>query len=182
MIVFTESSSIVAYCRGRRDDFNSGAVALYEKLIDHRGIITEAVKNETTKKLNKYVQIAKNKHEKKYANSIVFKRGNFLKRVDELGINNKSQERKRINEIRVALKEVGFAKKKEIMLKKRRRSLLPGDTDIRIAGQATVLQEELNEDPFYLASTDQDFTFLMVDIPENYDIIVDFPGSIARRL
>lgn len=68
------------------------------------------------------------------------------------------------------------------MLKKRRRSLLPGDTDIRIAGQATVLQEELSEDPFYLASTDQDFTFLMVDILENYDIIVDFPGSIARRL
>jgi len=130
MVVFTESSCIVAYCRGRRDDFNSEAIALYERLIDHRGIITEAVKNEVTKKLNKYVQIAK--HDRRYANSMVFKRGNFLKRVDEVKINNKSQERKRINEIREALKEVDFAKKQEIMLKKRRTSLLPEDTDIRI--------------------------------------------------
>jgi hypothetical protein len=179
MVVFIESSCIIAYCRGKEDDFNAGAITLYEKLIHHRGIITEIVKNQITVRLNELIGSTR---DKRYANSIVFKRGKFLDRVEELEINNKLKERKRIKEIQQALEEIDFKKKQEIMFKKRRTSLLPETTDIIIGAQATVLKEELGESPFYLASTDQDFTFLMVDILENYDVYVDFPGSIARRL
>jgi sporulation protein YlmC with PRC-barrel domain len=182
MVVFIDSSCIVAYCRGTRDDFNTGAVALYVKLNRHRGIITKLVKNQTTYRLNELMQKAKSQHDIKYAHSIVFKRGKFLGRVEELEINNKSKERRRIKEIQQALKGIEIKKKEEIMHIKGRGSFLPESSDIIIGAQATVLKEELGESPFYLASTDQDFTFLMAGILENYDVYVDFPGSIASRL
>lgn len=182
MVVFINSSCIVAYCRGKRDVFNTGAVALYVKLNQHRGIITKLVKNQTTYRLNELMQRAKSQHDINYAHSIVFKRGKFLDRVEELEINNKSKERKRIKDIQQALEEIDIKKKQEIMHIKERKNFLPESSDIIIGAQATVLKEELDEDPFYLASTDQDFTFLMADILENYDVYVDFPGSIASRL
>lgn len=61
-------------------------------------------------------------------------------------------------------------------------TLYPELQDLRIAAEVLFLKEEISAELFYVASTDQDFTYLLKDGLGEFGVAVDFPSSIARKL
>jgi hypothetical protein len=179
--VFVESSVIVAYCRGREDIFNSGAIMLYEKLRNKKayGIITETVKNEVTSKINGLVGSMLKKRKLQIAHSLVDKRGKFLESVEIRRVGPLFVIPK-VEIVKSLLKNVPSRKLQEVMLKKERKHLTPEPSDIWITAEALALKDEI-ETTLYLASTDQDFTYLLADELISFGVIVDFPSIIASR-
>ena len=182
-VVFVESSVVIAYIKGRKDVFNPGAVMLYEKLRDKkgRGIITETVRKEVTSKLNRLIAEALRKGNRKLANSFVKKRGKFLECVEVHKVGGLQLSLK-FGIVDSILGKVSLSKLQEVMLKKGRKTLHPEPKDKLIAAEVLALKDEIEAENFYVASTDQDFTYLLRDGLGEFSIIVDFPSSIARKL